>query len=91
MDSVSPYPARRRDAWTSLILSVWFFGGLLLCLLTRDAARAGSEDDFLLPDVFPFDKWGGSQKDYAAYLGRLEGHKPVANAPLKENASWRRV
>jgi hypothetical protein len=57
--------------------------GLLLCLLTRDEARQGSEDDFFLPDVFPFDKWGGSQKDYAAYLGRLEARKPVANAPLK--------
>jgi hypothetical protein len=57
--------------------------GLLLCLLTRDEAKAGSEDDFLLPDVFPFDKWGGSQKDYAAYLGRLEARKPVGNAPLK--------
>jgi hypothetical protein len=57
--------------------------GLLLCLLTRDETSAGSEDDFLLPKVFPFDKWGGSQKDYAAYLGRLEGRKPVANAPLQ--------
>jgi hypothetical protein len=57
--------------------------GLLLCLLTRDEARRGSEDDFLLPDVFPFDKWGGSQKYYAAYLGRLEGSRPVANAPLQ--------
>jgi hypothetical protein len=57
--------------------------GLLLCLLTRDEGREGSEDDFLLPDVFPFDKWGGSQKDYAAYLGRLEGRKPVADAPLR--------
>ena len=57
--------------------------GLLLCLLTRDDTRAGSNDDFLLPDVFPFDKWGGSQKDYAAYLGRLAWSKPVADAPLK--------
>jgi hypothetical protein len=57
--------------------------GLLLCLLTRDEARAGSADDFLLPDVFPFDKWDGSQKDYAAYLGRLDARKPVGNAPLE--------
>ncbi len=58
--------------------------GLLLCLLTRDEARYGSADELLLPKIFPFDKWGGSQEDYSAYLGRLEARKPVANAPLEK-------
>jgi hypothetical protein len=57
--------------------------GLLLCLLTRDLARPGSTDELLLPKIFPFDKWGGSQEDYSTYLGRLESRKPVANAPLE--------
>jgi hypothetical protein len=57
--------------------------GLLLCLLTRDLARAGSSDELLLPKIFPFDKWGGSQEDYSTYLGRLESHKPAADAPLE--------
>jgi hypothetical protein len=57
--------------------------GLLLCLLTRDEARYGSADELLLPKIFPFDKWGGSQEDYSTYLGRLESRKPVADAPLE--------
>jgi len=57
--------------------------GLLLCLLTRDIAREGSADELLLPKIFPFDKWGGSQEDYSTYLGRLESRKPVADAPLE--------
>jgi hypothetical protein len=57
--------------------------GLLLCLLTRDQARAGSSDELLLPEIFPFAQWGGSNENYSAYLGRLESRKPVANAPLQ--------
>jgi len=57
--------------------------GLLLCLLTRDQARYGSTDDLLLPKIFTFDKWGGSQEDYSTYLRRLESRKPVADAPLE--------
>jgi hypothetical protein len=57
--------------------------GLLLCLLTRDAARYPSTDDLLLPTIFPFDKWGGSQEDYSTYLRGLEWRKPVGNAPLE--------
>jgi hypothetical protein len=56
--------------------------GLLLCLLTRDAARNGSADELLLPEIFPFAKWGGSNENYSAYLRRLESRKPVADAPL---------
>jgi len=59
--------------------------GLLLCLLTRDEARAGSSDDgvLLLTQIFPFEKWGGAIDDYSAYLGRLAWSKPVADAPLE--------
>jgi hypothetical protein len=57
--------------------------GLLLCLLTRDAARYPSSDELLLSNIFPFDKWGGSIEDYSTYLGRLEWRKPVADAPLE--------
>jgi hypothetical protein len=58
--------------------------GLLLCLMTRDDTRYGSADALLLPEIFPFDKWGGSQKDYGAYLRELKWRKPVANAPLEK-------
>lgn len=57
--------------------------GLLLFLMTRDAARYPSTDDLLLSKIFTFDKWGGSQEDYAAYLRRLQWSKPTANAPLE--------
>jgi hypothetical protein len=57
--------------------------GLLLCLLTRDESRYTSEDDLLLPKIFPFAKWGGSQEDYSTYLRQLESRKPVADAPLE--------
>ena len=58
--------------------------GLLLCLLTRDITRDGSTVESFLPYVvFPFDKWGGSQKEYGAYLGRLKARKAVANAPFE--------
>jgi hypothetical protein len=57
--------------------------GLLLCLLTRDERRNGSADEMLLSQIFTFDKWGGSNEDYSAYLRRLQSRKPVADAPLK--------
>jgi hypothetical protein len=57
--------------------------GLLLCLLTRDITRYGSNDELLLSAIFPFEKWGGAIDDYGTYLGRLNARKPVADAPLE--------
>ena len=36
-----------------------------------------------MPEIFPFEKWGGAIDNYSAYLDRLAWRKPVANAPLK--------
>jgi hypothetical protein len=57
--------------------------GLLLCLMTSDDTRAGSSDALLLPEIFPFEKWGGAIDNYSTYLGHLAWSKPVTDAPLK--------
>lgn len=57
--------------------------GLLLCALTRDLANHKSQDELLLPAVFPFSEWGGSIENYGAFLRRLESRQPTRDVPFE--------
>jgi hypothetical protein len=57
--------------------------GLLLCALTRDLANFKSQDELLLPAIFPFSEWGGSIENYGAFLRRLESRQPTRDVPFE--------